>query len=61
VPRRYIKQLRQWLYYWETYGYDKSSFFRNIARKQMLKKGQPNMEWFLMENCVFKDGEGVKG
>ncbi len=44
--RRYIKQIRQWLYYWETYGYDKSYtfFLQKYSRdKGTVKKGQPNM------------------
>lgn len=24
VPRKYVKQVRQWIYLWETYGYEKS-------------------------------------
>lgn len=46
VPRRYIKQLRQWIYYWETYGYDKAYiiFLQNyLLEKGSLLKGQPNM------------------
>ena len=31
VQKRYIKQLRMWLYYWERYGYEKAS---NIFTKQ---------------------------
>lgn len=27
VSKRYIKQLRMWLYYWERYGYEKASTF----------------------------------
>jgi hypothetical protein len=30
VSRNYVKQLRMWLYYWETYGYNKAEqLFRN--------------------------------
>ncbi|CAH0336600.1 hypothetical protein FVB9288_02308 [Flavobacterium sp. CECT 9288] len=50
VTRRYIKQLRLWLYYWETYGYDKSySFFlqKYCREKGNVKKGQPNMAMVL--------------
>jgi RNA-directed DNA polymerase len=37
VQKRYIKQLRMWLYYWERYGYEKAS---NIFTKQYtLDKG----------------------
>lgn len=46
VTRRYIKQLRQWLYYWETYGYDKSyTFFlqKYSVDIGLVKKGNPNM------------------
>jgi retron-type reverse transcriptase len=27
VQKRYVKQLRMWLYYWETYGYDRTAEF----------------------------------
>ena len=46
VTRRYVKQIRQWLYYWETYGYDKSNTFflqKYITDKGHVKNGQPNM------------------
>lgn len=46
VTRRYIKQLRQWLYYLETYGYDKSySFFlsKYLIDKQLSSHKKPNM------------------
>lgn len=46
VTRRYIKQLRQWLYLWERYGYDKAyAIFLNIylADKGHVKSEQPNM------------------
>jgi RNA-directed DNA polymerase len=46
VTRKYIKQLRQWLYYWETYGYEKAyEFFlqKYIADKGHIKIGKPNM------------------
>ena len=46
VSRRYIKQLRQWLYYWETYGYQKAySFFiqQYLVDKGHVKKSKPNM------------------
>ena len=50
VTQRYIKQLRQWLYYWETYGYDKAySYFlqKYSMDKQNIIKGKPNMEMVL--------------
>lgn len=46
VQSRYIKQLRSWLYLWETYGYDKAyQYFLNdyISDKGYVKKGKPNM------------------
>jgi hypothetical protein len=33
VSQRYIKQIRMWLYYWETYGYDKAE---QIFRKDYI-------------------------
>lgn len=47
VQKKYIKQLRMWLYYWETYGYEKaySYFFSQyIFDKGHIKNGNPNME-----------------
>jgi retron-type reverse transcriptase len=46
VQKRYIKQLRMWLYYWERYGYERSyGFFlqQYLADKGHVKKGKPNM------------------
>lgn len=46
IDKRYIKQLRQWLYFWEIHGYDKAyNFFlqKYLADKGHVKKGQPNM------------------
>lgn len=46
VPARYIKQLRMWLYYWETYGYEKANnYFTShyLADKGHITKGKPNM------------------
>ena len=40
VRRRYVKQIRMWLYYWEKYGYEKAEqiFKRNyIADKGHVK------------------------
>ena len=47
VQKRYIKQLRMWLYYWERYGYDRAfSFFlqQYLSDKGNIVKGKPNME-----------------
>jgi len=46
VQKRYIKQLRMWLYYWENYGYEKAkSFFlqQYVADKGRLFKDKPDM------------------
>ncbi|MFS4429477.1 reverse transcriptase family protein [Chryseobacterium sp. S90] len=46
VARTYIKQLRQWIYYLETYGYDKSySLFldKYLKEKYLLSSQMPNM------------------
>jgi RNA-directed DNA polymerase len=47
----YIKQLRMWLYYWETYGYDKAGqlFLQDQVRTVgQTKKGLPGMLSVLM-------------
>lgn len=47
VRRRYIKQLRMWLYYWEKYGYVKAEqiFKRDYkADKGHIKKGNVSFE-----------------
>lgn len=46
VQKRYIKELRMWLYYWEQYGYERAyEFFlpRYKAEKAHVKKGKPNL------------------
>lgn len=46
VQKRYIKQLRMWLYYWERYGYERASRFfleQYTADKGHVKKGKPDM------------------
>jgi hypothetical protein len=46
VQKRYIKQLRMWLYYWEQYGYQKAEniFLLDYTNeKGHVKKGTPNM------------------
>jgi retron-type reverse transcriptase len=47
VNKRYISQLRMWIYYWEHYGYEKAlSFFtpRYLTDKGHVKKGVPSLE-----------------
>lgn len=56
VTRRYIKQLRQWLYYWEIYGYDRAySFFlqKYIADKGHIKTENPNMSLVLEGKLLY--------
>lgn len=46
VKKRYVKQLRMWLYYWEKYGYEKAQqIFSSdyIADKGHVKAGKPNL------------------
>lgn len=46
VQKRYIKQLRMWLYYWERYGFDKASLFfkqQYLNDKSHVKNGIPDM------------------
>jgi len=46
VTKRYIKQLRMWLYLWERYGYGKASqYFQQAYTKDkgQIKKGVPDM------------------
>jgi hypothetical protein len=46
VQKRYIKQLRMWLYYWERYGYEKAfSFFSKqyLYDKGHVKNNKPDM------------------
>lgn len=47
VNQRYVKQIRQWLYYWEQYGYEKAnSIFSQKYKidKGHIKKGTPSLE-----------------
>lgn len=47
VRRRYVKEIRMWLYYWDKYGYQKAEqIFKKdyLSDKGHIKKGNPNME-----------------
>lgn len=47
VNKRYVKQIRMWLYYWEKYGYEKAQqiFTRDyILDKGHVKKHKPRIE-----------------
>ena len=46
VQKRYVKQIRKWLYYWETYGYDRAyGYFlpKYMEDKGHVKRGKPDM------------------
>ena len=46
VQNRYIKELRMWLYFWESYGYERASGFflqQYIVEKGHIKNGKPDM------------------
>jgi len=46
VQKQYIKELRMWLYYWESYGYEKTNSFFAIKyklEKKNLNFSEPNM------------------
>jgi len=46
VQKRYIKQLRMWLYYWERYGYDRAYGFylqHHSLEKGHSPHGKPNL------------------
>jgi len=46
VQKRYIKQLRMWIYYWERYGYERASGFflqEYLTDKGHVNKGKPDM------------------
>lgn len=46
VSKRYIKQLRMWLYLWERYGYKKASIYFSkhyLTDKGHVKKGEPDL------------------
>ncbi|GEM54292.1 hypothetical protein B0A58_06405 [Flavobacterium branchiophilum NBRC 15030 = ATCC 35035] len=56
VSRDYIKQLRKWLYYWESYGFDKASTFftqNYMAEKGHLVSKKPNMTHVLEGKLLY--------
>lgn len=56
VRKRYVKQIRMWLYYWEKYGYKKAEqIFKQdyIADKGHVKKGKPNFNSVLSGKLEF--------
>jgi hypothetical protein len=56
VRRRYVKQIRRWLYLWERYGYVQAeAIFRNDYRadKGYVKKGEPSLQNVLDGKLLF--------
>ena len=56
VQKRYIKQLRMWIYLWEKYGYEKAnSFFHKqyFADKGYVKGDNPNMKTVILGKLQF--------
>ncbi|GIV42915.1 MAG: hypothetical protein KatS3mg035_0038 [Bacteroidia bacterium] len=56
VRRRYVKQIRMWLYYWEKYGYEKAEqIFQKyyIADKGHIKKSNARLENVLAGKLQF--------
>lgn len=56
VARRYIKQIRQWLFYWEAFGYDKADIYfsqKYLAKKANIPKGKPNMAMVLEGKLLY--------
>jgi len=46
VPRRYISQLRKWIYYWERYGVERATAYFKAEYRQdkgYTKKGNPTL------------------
>ena len=50
VQKRYIKQLRMWLYYWETYGYERTNSF--FTQQYLAEKGNINKSKLDMINVI---------
>ncbi|MDZ7720329.1 MAG: hypothetical protein U5K72_16050 [Balneolaceae bacterium] len=47
VRRRYVKQLRHWIYFWERYGYEKAEELISnayVKDKGHIKNGTPKIE-----------------
>ncbi|MEP6262744.1 MAG: reverse transcriptase family protein [Gillisia sp.] len=56
VRKKYVKQLRMWLYYWETYGYKKAEqIFRKDyhSEKGHINSGIPNMNLVIAGKLEF--------
>jgi hypothetical protein len=56
VRRRYVKQIRRWLYLWERYGYVQAeAIFRNDYRadKGHVKRGEPSLQNVLDGKLLF--------
>jgi RNA-directed DNA polymerase len=50
VKRRYVKQIRSWLYLWDTYGYEKASIY--FQRSYLEDKGHIKVGLLYFHNVV---------
>jgi len=58
VRRRYVKQLRHWIYFWEKYGYEKAEEL--ITNAYIDDKGYVKGENFNIEKIIFGKLEYLK-
>lgn len=41
LPKRYTNQIRQWLFFWESFGYDRANaYFRKKYKQEHIRKGK---------------------
>jgi len=56
VSRKYVKTLRQWIYFWEHYGYEKAYtlFLKTyLAERGHVKNGKPNMNMVIEGKLLY--------
>lgn len=56
INQKYVKQLRQWLFYWEAFGYDKAYIYfinKYVAEKGHVKKEKPDMTMVLCGKLLY--------
>lgn len=56
INRNYVKDVRKWIYLWETYGYDKAYIYflqKYVAEKGHIKKEKPNMMMVLEGKLLY--------
>lgn len=58
VHRRYVKQIRMWLYYWEKYGYEKAEqifkrdYLHDRGNVKLFKKGKAKVSFPKMNEVI---------